>query len=225
MRRVEPWMRFAETALIPPIAVWFNWHFEGMEQIPQEGPVLVACNHISYFDPLAHGYFLEKAGRRPRFLAKSELYEKWLTRKVLEGTRQIKVYRGTGDHAPVENALAALEQGELVVVYPESTVTTNPDFTPMQGKSGVARLALASHLPVLPLAVWGSQHVWQKGGKRSLKFGRPIWVKAGTPLDFSDREEGRDDPDVLRSVTDDVIKALGVLVEDLRARYPARWSS
>lgn len=217
-------MRFAESALIPPIALWFSWRFEGLELIPREGPALLACNHISYFDPLAHGYFVEKARRRPRFLAKSELYDHWLVRRVLEGAGQIKVHRGTGRRAPVENALAALERGEVVVVYPESTVTRNPDFTPMQGKSGIARLTLESRVPVLPIAVWGSQHVWQRSGARSLKFARPIWVKAGAPLDFSDREEGRDDPDVLRSVTDDVMKELGVLLEDLRARYPKRWA-
>lgn len=217
-------MRFAETALVPPIKLWFNWRFEGLEQIPAEGPALIAANHISYFDPLAHAYFIEKAGRRPRFLAKSELYDNWLVRKVLEGAGQIKVYRGSGDRAPVENALVALTGGEVVVVYPEATVTKNPDFTPMQGKSGIARLTLDSRVPVVPLAVWGSQQVWQRGGRRSLKFARPIWVKAGTPLDFSDREEGKDDPDVLRSVTDDVMKELGVLVEDLRARYPTRWT-
>ena len=64
MKRVEPWFRVAETVLIPPIAAWFNWRFEGLEQVPAEGPVLVAANHISYFDPLAHGRFIEKAGRR-----------------------------------------------------------------------------------------------------------------------------------------------------------------
>lgn len=64
----------AKGVLIPPIWLWFEWRFEGFEHIPAEGPALVACNHISNFDPLAHGYFLVKAGRRPRFLAKIELF-------------------------------------------------------------------------------------------------------------------------------------------------------
>ena len=223
MRPVEPWLRFAESVLIPPIAVWFTWRLEGMDLIPREGAALVAANHISYFDPLGHGYFVEKAGRRPRFLAKSELYENRFVGKVLTGAGQIKVERGSGDHAPVDNALDALRRGKLVVVYPESTITRNEDFSPMGGKTGIARLALASHTPVIPVAVWGSQNVWQRDGKRSLKPGRPIWVKAGPPMDFSDREEGKDDPAVLRGVTEDVMKELGVLVEDLRARYPERW--
>jgi 1-acyl-sn-glycerol-3-phosphate acyltransferase len=224
MKKIEPWLRFAETVLIPPIAVGFNWRFEGLEQMPQEGPVPVAANHVSYFDPLAHGRFVEKAGRRPRFLAKIELYKNPLVRAVLQGASQIPVRRGSGDHAPVDEALRALEEGKVVVVYPESTVTTNEDFSPMEGKTGIARLALASRVPVLPVAVWGSQRVWQRSGARSLKFGRPIWLKAGTPIDFSAEEEGLEDRATLRRVTDRVTDELAVLVEDLRSRYPKRWS-
>jgi 1-acyl-sn-glycerol-3-phosphate acyltransferase len=217
-------MRFAEVMLIPPIATWFRWRFEGFEHIPADGAALVACNHISYFDPLAHGYFLERAGRRPRFLAKIELFENRISGPVLRGAKQIPVIRGTGDTGPVEIALKSLRAGEVVVVYPESTVTTNEDSSPMRGKTGIARLTLASGVPVVPVAVWGSAPVWQRGGRRNLKFGRPIWVKAGPPLDFSAYEDRRDDPQAVRTVTDEVMAQLSLLVDDLRARYPKRWS-
>jgi 1-acyl-sn-glycerol-3-phosphate acyltransferase len=222
--RAEPWFRFAEWTLRPPIALWFNWRFEGLEHIPPEGPILVACNHISYLDPLAHAYMLVKAGRRPRFLAKSELYGNPLLRRLLKGTRQIKVERGSGSMSPVEQAKEALREGETVMVYPEGTITLNPDYTPMVGKTGVARLTLASEVPVLPMAVWGSHHVWQREGPGSLKFGRPIWVKAGTPVDFSLYEGQKDDPATLRKITETVMDELTRLVNDLRARYPKRWS-
>ena len=224
MRRVEPWMRFAETMLIPPIAVWFRWRFEGLEHIPREGGVLVAGNHISYFDPLAHGYFLERAGRRPRFLAKIELFKNKVSGPVLRGAKQIPVVRGSGDMGPVEAARASLREGELVVVYPESTVTENQDFSPMRGKTGIARLTLATKVPVIPLAVWGSGPVWQRGGRRNMKYGRPIWVKAGPPLDFSEYEDRADDPATVRKVTDEVMAQLSFLVNDMRARYPKKWS-
>ncbi|HEX5948106.1 MAG TPA: lysophospholipid acyltransferase family protein, partial [Actinomycetota bacterium] len=136
--RVEPWMGLAKGVLIPPIWLWFDWRFEGFEHIPAAGPALVACNHISYFDPLAHGYFLVKAGRRPRFLAKVELFRNPITGPVLRGARQIPVRRGSGDRAPVEFGSKALRRGEVVVVYPESTVTSNPDSSPMRGKTGIA---------------------------------------------------------------------------------------
>ena len=224
MRRAEPWYRFAEWSLRPPVALWLNWRFEGLEHIPPEGPVLVACNHISYLDPLAHAYMLLKAGRRARFLAKSELYGNWLLRHLLQGTGQIKVERGSGSMAPVEEAKRALREGEVVMVYPEATITRNPDYTPMEGKTGIARLTLATEVPVLPMAVWGSQHVWQRQGAGSLTFGRPIWVKAGAPLDFSQFEGEKGDPATLRKITDMVMDELTRLVTELRARYPKRWS-
>ena len=225
MRRLEPWYQLAVWTLRPPVSLWFNWRLEGMEHIPTDGPVLVACNHISYFDPLAHGLMMVKAGRRPRYLAKKELYGSWLLRHVLEGAHQIRVERGTGSSAPVERAKAALHDGEAVMIYPEATITRNPDLSPMQGKTGVARLTLLTDVPVLPLAVWGSHNVWQRAGIKSLAFGRPIWVKAGPPLDFSRYEGAAADAHVLRSVTDEVMDELTRLVIDLRGRYPKRWAS
>ncbi|HEV8571835.1 MAG TPA: lysophospholipid acyltransferase family protein [Actinomycetota bacterium] len=219
--RREPWYRLAESVLIPPLAVWFRWRFEGLSNVPQEGPVLVAANHISHFDPLAHAFFLEKAGRRPRFLAKSELYRNPLLRRVLRGARQIPVRRGSGESAPVDTAMRSLHEGEVVVVYPEGTVTTNRDFTPMASKTGIARLTLASGVPVLPMAVWGSQFVEDRG-RKSFRPGIPIWVRAGIARDFSEHEENREDPETLRKVTDAVMAELALLVDDLRARYPRR---
>lgn len=224
MKRFEPWYRFATSTLVPPIYLWFNWRMEGLEQVPQEGPVLVAANHVSYLDPLGHGYFLLKAGRRPRFLTKIELYKNPLVRRVLEGASQIPVRRGSGDHAPVEEALKSLAEDQVVVVYPESTVTRNEDFSPMRGKTGIARLSLAARVPVLPVAIWGSQHVWQRSGARSLTFGRPIWVKAGTPIDFSEYDDDPDDRRAVEAVTERVMDELSILVDDLRSRYPKRWS-
>ena len=71
--------------------------------------------------------------------------------------------------------------------------------------------------------MWGSQHVWQRDGARSLRFGRPIWLKAGVPMDLSEYEGRRDDPQTLRTVTDAIVDELARLVNDLRSRYPKRW--
>jgi 1-acyl-sn-glycerol-3-phosphate acyltransferase len=222
---VEPWYRLAEATLCPPLALWFNWHLEGREHVPPEGPVLVACNHISVFDPLCQGYYLVKCHRRPRFLAKTELYRNAFLRRVLRGARQIEVERGTGDIAPVEAAKRSLRSGECVVIYPEATLTTNPDHSPMAAKTGIARLTLESEVPVLPLAVWGSHRVIppRREGRPRFEFGRPIMVKAGPALDFSAHAEARDDKAVLRTVTDEVMAELSRLVEDVRSRYPKRW--
>lgn len=224
MADFEPWYQLARGTLQPPVALWFNWHLEGLENVSAEGPVLAACNHISYFDPLAHAYFMIKAGRRPRFLAKSELFDHLALGPVLRGAHQIPVERGSGSLAPVRAAIEAIKGGEAVLVYPEATITRNPDFTPMEGKTGVARLSLATGVPVLPVAVWGSQHIWQREGVRSLAFGRPIWLRAGPPIDLSRFRDSMDDPKVLREATDLVMDELGGYVADLRAAYPGRWN-
>ena len=224
LKRLEPWYRGVVAVLEFPSWAWFKWRFEGMEHVPREGPVLVAANHISYYDPIAHGYFLiTRAKRYPRFLAKIELFDNKLIGPLLRRMKHIPVRRGSGDHGPIEFGLKSLHQGEMILVYPESTVTTNPDFSPMKGKTGIARLAIISGVPVIPLAVWGSAPVWQKGD-RNFKYGRPIWVKAGPPLDFSRFEGHADNPEVIREVTDEVMAQLSVLVEDMRARYPKKWS-
>ena len=222
---MEPWYRAAELALVPPMQLWFNWRLEGLEKIPAEGPVIIAGNHLSYVDPLAHGYFVVKAGRRPRFLAKQELFDAPFVGTVLRGARQISVERGTGDRSPLEDAGRAVEGGEVVVIYPEgTTTTTHEDFSPGRGKTGAVRLAVATGVPILPVATWGGQFVWRRSGRQSLTFGRPIWVVAGEPFDPTERLDGEPDAMKLRTLTDDLMGELDKLVADLRARYPTRWT-
>ena len=222
---MEPWYRTAELALVPPFRLWFNWRLEGLERVPAEGPVIVAGNHLSYLDPLAHGLFVVRAGRRPRFLAKQELFDTAFVGTVLRGAHQISVQRGAGDRSPIDDATRAVEQGEVVVIYPEgTTTTTNEDFSPGRGKTGAVRLSIATGIPILPVATWGGQFVWRKSGRQSLEFGRPIWVAAGEPFDPTERLEGEPDARALRASTDDLMVELGKLVVDLRDRYPARWT-
>jgi len=221
---MEPWYHVAKSAVLPPLKLWFTWRFEDLHHIPAEGPAVVACNHISYLDPLGNAYAVVKAGRRPRFLAKNDLFGIPVVGTALRGVRQIPVSRGTGDQTPLVDAVRALQGGEVVLIYPEGTVTANPDSSPMQGKSGVVRLALDSGAPIVPLASWGSQAVWQKSGRGSLKFGRPIWLKAGSPIDLTAHVGERNDRAALRSMTADVMAAISVLVDDLRSRYPKRWT-
>jgi len=205
--------------------LWFNWRLEGLEKIPAEGPVIIAGNHLSYVDPLAHGYFVVKAGRRPRFLAKQELFDAPFVGTVLRGARQISVERGTGDRSPLEDAGRAVERGEVVVIYPEgTTATTHEDFSPGRGKTGAVRLAIATGVPILPVATWGGQFVWRRSGRQSLTFGRPIWVVAGEPFDPTEGLDGEPDARKLRTLTDDLMGELDKLVADLRARYPTRWT-
>ncbi len=221
-RILEPWYRTLELGLRPPFQLWFNWRLEGLEKIPASGPLIVAGNHLSYLDPFAHAFFVIEAGRRPRFLAKQELFDVAVVGTALKGAGQIPVRRGTGDQSPLDAARRALEAGEVVVIYPEGTsVTTNPDHSPGRGRTGAVRLARASGVPVLPVATWGGQYVWQRSGRQSLAFGRPIWLLAGEPMDLG---SGKADGATIRTLTDDLMIELAGLVERLRAGYPARWA-
>jgi 1-acyl-sn-glycerol-3-phosphate acyltransferase len=185
----------------------------------------VIGNHLSYFDPFAHAYFVVRAGRRPRFLAKAELFQNPLLRTVLRGLRQIPVQRGTGDQTSLEEATRAIERGEVVVIYPEGTSTAGrPGFLPGRGKTGAVRLALATGARIVPVATWGGQYVWRRGSFRFPEFGRPILLRAGEPIDVRARAGGVEDYETIRRLTDELMDGLTELVEGLRDAYPRRWS-
>lgn len=216
----EPVFAFARNVLVPFLWTCFSWRFWGLDRIPRRGPAIIAGNHVSYFDPLCHAYMIDRAGRRMRFFAKAELWKNWFLRWVLKGAGQIPVERGTGERGPVEGALDALERGDIVVIYPEATVTTNLDLTPMRGKTGVARVAIASGAPVIPIAVWGSHWVKPKRRKAVHKWRRLIMLKAGEPMSFGHLRGKESDPEVLRDVTDRIVAELDRLVRELHKVYP-----
>ena len=221
----EPWYYVAMAVAIHPVRAWFNLRYEGLEHIPSTGSAIVVCNHISYLDPLTTASAVVEAGRRPRFLAKDDLFRIPVVGALIRGTRQIPVSRGTGSAtAALTAAERSLAQGEVVVIYPEGTVTTRPDHLPMQGKTGVVRLALSSGAPIVPLVSWGSEAVWQKSGRGSLKLGRPVWMRAGPPIELSAASGGPADGEAMRAATADVMAVLTAMVRDLRAGYPRSWS-
>ena len=221
----EPWYQVAKAVALPPLHLWFRLRYEGLGAIPAKGPAIVACNHLSYLDPLTNADAVIRAGRRPRFLAKDDLFEIPLVGAALRGAHQIPVHRSTGGDAPLRRALRALTEGECVVIYPEGTVTKRADHLPMEAKTGAIRLSLASGVPITPLASWGSEAVWQKSGRGSLKFGRPVWSKVGPAFDVTSRTEALEDHGAVKAMTAELMSALTSLVLDLRARYPERWST
>ena len=216
---MEPMYAVARALLLPFLWLFFRWKLIGAEKIPKKGPVIVACNHISYFDPLCHAYMIDRSGRKCRFFAKSELWKNPFLRFVLTHAHQIPVERGSGESGPVEKAIEWIGKGELVVIYPEATITTNPDLTPMQGKTGVGRVALATGAPVVPIAVWGSHWVRPKKRKPVQKFRRLITLKAGDPMTFEDLK-GMDPAEAAREATDRVVAELDRMVRELHKIYP-----
>lgn len=217
---MEPVYLLAKGILRPWLGTWFRWHIEGLENIPRSGPAILAFNHIAYLDPLAAAYAVDKAGRRPRFLAKAELFRDRRISWILRGAHQIEVRRGTPT-APMalDHALAALRRGEIIVVFPEGTITTDPELRPMRAKTGIARLALQSGTPVTPCALWGTQNVWPKGYAKRWRPRQDILVRIGDPLELEGDAHSRD---AWARVGEEVMSAIGVLVAGLRPAVPDR---
>ncbi len=217
---MEPVYAVVRNIVLPLLRLLFRWKIDGGEKLPKTGPAIVAPNHISNFDPLSVAYLVDQAGRRPRFLAKASLWRNPFMRIVFSGCRQIPVERGSGDTSPTRSAEEALRGSQVVVVYPEGTITKNLDLTPMRGKTGIARLTLATGVPVYPVGVWGAQWLIGKG-RRWKYFGhRLIMLKVGNPLRFDEFADRMDDPEVLREVTDRVMAEIDRLVRELHKVHP-----
>ncbi|MEA2510463.1 MAG: hypothetical protein QOG21_2545 [Actinomycetota bacterium] len=210
----------AKAVLKPWLTVWFHWKIEGLENIPSQGAAILAVNHIAYLDPFAAAFIVDKARRRARFLAKSELFQDKRIGWVLKGADQIEVKRGTKD-APValDEAYAALDRGELVVVFPEGTVTKEPDLRPMAAKSGAARLALKTGAPLVPCALWGTANVWPKGFRKRWRPGQRIVVRIGPAIALP---VAGDSPEVWRELGTRLMAAITELLSEIRAEVPDR---
>jgi 1-acyl-sn-glycerol-3-phosphate acyltransferase len=208
---VEPLYRLVEELLRLPVRRGLRWRVEGLERIPADGPVLLASNHVSYFDPIAIANVGHLAGRRVRFLAKSELFQKPSMAAALRMMGQIPIVRGTGDTGALDRATAALRAGECVHVFPEGTIAD--DFEPMAGKTGVARLAKAAGVDVLPVGLWGTHRVMPPGEQKPERFRTPITVVVGRPVPVG--------PDANpRETTDRIMEGIVAAVADARRLYP-----
>jgi 1-acyl-sn-glycerol-3-phosphate acyltransferase len=191
----------------------------GMENVPQHGGFVAASNHISNMDhfPLAH--YLVATGRAPHYLAKASLFKPPVIRNILYGTGQIPVYRGTSQAtSALSAATEALERGACVCVYPEGTITREPDFWPMVGKFGAARLALDGNVPLVPLAIWGTRDImWPYRDKLPKFFPRKlIHVTAGPEIDLDDLRGGPIDVPTLREATVRLTDEITRLLEGIR---------
>lgn len=219
-RLMESTYWLAKAIVKPPLLAWFRWSMEGLENIPKKGPALLAFNHIAYLDPLAAAYAVDRVGRRPRFLAKSELFQDKKISWILRGAGQIEVRRGTAE-APMalDKAVDALERGEVVVVFPEGTITDDPELNPTTAKTGIVRLSLLANVPVIPAALWGTANVWPKDFAPSLRPRQDLCVRIGKPLDITGSIE---DPASWAAAGRQIMEAIGVLVASLRPAVPDR---
>jgi 1-acyl-sn-glycerol-3-phosphate acyltransferase len=208
---VEPLYRLVEVLLRPPVRRGLRWRVEGVDRIPGDGPVLLASNHLSYFDPIAVANLTDLAGRRVRFLAKAELFRNRALGAALRSMGQIPVERGTGDAAALDAAAAALAAGRCVHVFPEGTISD--DLDPMAGKTGLARLARAAGVDVVTVGLWGTQRVIPPKGRKAQRLRTPITVVVGETVPVGPGANPRE-------TTDRIMAGICAAVSQARRLYP-----
>ncbi|SFB02018.1 1-acyl-sn-glycerol-3-phosphate acyltransferases [Amycolatopsis marina] len=184
---------------------------EGTEHIPATGGAVIACNHVSYLDFIFCGLGAQPAKRLVRFMAKQEIFANRVAGPLMRGMHHIPVDRTAG-RASYDEAVRRLRAGEIVGVFPEATISRS--FTVKGLKSGAVRMAAEAGVPVVPMALWGTQRLWTKGRPRTLtKRHVPISILTGEPL-YPRPDE---DPEVL---TKDLRVRMSALLDTVQAEYP-----
>ncbi|WP_460697206.1 lysophospholipid acyltransferase family protein [Nocardia thraciensis] len=151
----------------------------GQEHIPRTGGAVLAVNHTAYLDFMEVGLVGRKSGRNVRYMMKAEL-EHGIVGWLMKHCKAIGVDRSAG-HESFERAVTALRDGEIVVVYPEATISRS--FEIKEFKSGAARMAIDSGAPIVPMTIWGAQRVWTKDiPKRLGRHNFPIHIRIGAPI-------------------------------------------
>lgn len=214
------WAWVVAVGIVKPVLLATTKHqWEGGEKIPESGGAVIALNHVSEIDPFTAAHIVWDYGRRPSYLAKAGLFKGALG-KFLRAAGQIPVDRKAGA-AAFDEAVKAVNGGSLVVVYVEGSITKDPTGWPMRGKSGAARIALATGAPVYPVGQWGAQELLPAYSLKPNLVGRKmIQMKIGDPVDLKDLEVQDHSVAVVNEATDRIMKAIVGLVADIREEEP-----
>jgi 1-acyl-sn-glycerol-3-phosphate acyltransferase len=198
-----------------------DWRNQG--KVPQTGGVIFVANHISNADPLAVGQFLAFSGRWPRFVAKASVFRIPVIGRIIAACGQIPVERGSAHSKDALVAAAhAIEQGRALVIYPEGTISCDPDLWPMKGKSGAARLAFSTGCPVVPIGQWGAQELMPGRKPRFPKLfpRKTLAVAAGDPVPLDDLRTRPVSATTLDEATTRIMDAITLLVAAFRGAAP-----
>lgn len=191
----------AKVVLSPVLRFLFDVRVEGTENVPAEGAVILASNHVSFCDSIFLPLVLE---RRITFVAKAEYFEDPRTAWFFRAVGQIPIRRegGSASQRALETARSVLEDGGLFGIYPEGT--RSPDGRLYKGHTGIARLALQTNAPIVPVAMIGTREA-QPIGQVKPNFFMPITVRFGKPLTYEHFADRAEDRQLLRSITDEVM--------------------
>lgn len=217
--------------VIPVIGLLARIRIRPGDALPKDGAFVLAPNHYSELDPLLVAISVWRLGRVPRFMAKESLFRVPVVGWLLRATGMIPVARTTSAAAAkqtMEQSRMLVDRGRGVIVYPEGTLTRDPDVWPMRGKSGAVRLALADGIPLIPMAQWGTQEIMGRYSKKiSLWPPRKlVRVAVGEPLDLSDLAGRESDAAALSEATARLMNAITALLEELRGQKApeVRWN-
>jgi 1-acyl-sn-glycerol-3-phosphate acyltransferase len=219
MKKRRGWAWSIAVPIVKPLLLaTTKQDWTGGERIPESGGFILALNHVSHVDPLTAAHIVYDHGRLPRYLAKSGLFKNKAFGAFLRAAGQIPVERLSKNAVGAyDAAVAAVRSGECVVVYPEGTITRDPDGWPMTGKSGAARIALATGCPVIPVGQWGAQQLLAPYAKKPDLFPRKtITMRVGAPVDLADLAALPESAAVTQQATDRIMEAITELVEEIR---------
>ncbi|WP_122817062.1 lysophospholipid acyltransferase family protein [Nocardioides pantholopis] len=219
LQQKRGWAWHVAVLLVKPVLLaTTKRRWVGGEKIPASGGCIIVLNHVSHVDPFTAAHIVWDHGRIPRYLAKSGLFRNRALRFFLTAAGQIPVERLSANAAGAyDAAVAAVRNGECVVVYPEGTITRDPAGWPMVGKSGAARIALATGCPVIPIGQWGAQALLAPYTTRLHPFPRKeIRMVVGDPVDLSDLVGQQQDPMRVKEGTDRIMAAITALVAQIR---------
>jgi 1-acyl-sn-glycerol-3-phosphate acyltransferase len=217
------WRLFSVIILRPGLRLLMKHRWQGKENFPRTGGVILAPNHLSYADWPTVALFSDSYGKRyPVFMIKSAVFEVKVLGPLMRKLGQLPVYRGRGDAGLVlKQAEQALRAGACVIVYPEGTATRDPDLWPMVGKTGAARLALTTGAPVIPIAHWGAQEILPYGTTKPHLFPRKtVRMAAGPAVDLSAYAGQRLVASTLRAATADIMTDITALLAKIRQATP-----
>lgn len=194
-------------------ALDLKFDIAGADNIPRRGGAVLVSNHIGYLDFVFCGLAARPAKRLVRFMAKDSVFRHKVSGPLMRAMKHIPVDRSQGVHA-YKNALSALRSGEIIGVFPEATISES--FTLKNFKSGAARLAQEAGVPLLPMALWGTQRLWTKGRPRNFKRNHvPVTIRVGEPVEApTDQYAG--------AITRRLRERVQELLEAAQRAYPVR---
>ena len=226
-RRLSAAYRTAIAIAVPPLTMFTRRDWRGSEYLPRDRGFVVCANHISHLDPFTLGHFLYRNGCPPRYLAKEAVFRIPVLGRIVSGAGQIPVYRETADAGKAYSAaVAAVEAGECVAIYPEATLTRDPALWPMIGKTGAARVALTTGCPVIPVVQWGVQEILPPYSRRLRVLPRhAVQVWAGPPVDLDEFAGRPHDAETLQGATEAIMVRLTEMLAEIRDEVPPaeRW--